>query len=179
MILNTKHVLRCISSSGKVVWATATLPYVVLTILLIRGLMLPGAIAGIEYYLKPEMDRLSDTQVTSSSCSCSTRQHLTAIAVLPVWVAYVRLTQLTGFYIWGTFLPVDVFSSNPQTGGPIGFGWLRHNVRGSEGVDRAILPETIVSVLSVVSIVSVIADSGRRKSRFFRVTCASVWFLAL
>lgn len=52
-----------VKSSGKVVWATATLPYVVLTILLIRGLMLPGAFGGIEYYLKPEMDRLSDTQV--------------------------------------------------------------------------------------------------------------------
>jgi solute carrier family 6 noradrenalin transporter-like protein 2 len=50
-----------------VVWATATLPYVVLTILLIRGLMLPGAIAGIVYYLKPELGRLADTQVTASS----------------------------------------------------------------------------------------------------------------
>jgi len=99
MILNTKHVVRCISSSGKVVWATATLPYVVLTILLIRGLMLPGAIGGIEYYLKPEMDRLSDTQVTSSCCSCGTRQHRTALAVLPIRVACAPPTQLTGFCI--------------------------------------------------------------------------------
>jgi hypothetical protein len=76
--------VRCISSSGKVVWATATLPYVVLTILLIRGLMLPGAIGGIVYYLKPEMDRLSDTQVTSYFCSCGTSQHLTATTVLPI-----------------------------------------------------------------------------------------------
>ncbi|PNF19249.1 Sodium-dependent noradrenaline transporter [Cryptotermes secundus] len=52
-----------VKSSGKVVWATATLPYVVLTILLIRGLMLPGAIGGIVYYLKPELGRLTDTQV--------------------------------------------------------------------------------------------------------------------
>ncbi|XP_021918357.1 sodium-dependent noradrenaline transporter-like isoform X2 [Zootermopsis nevadensis] len=52
-----------VKSSGKVVWATATLPYVVLTILLIRGLMLPGAIGGIVYYLKPELGRLADTQV--------------------------------------------------------------------------------------------------------------------
>jgi hypothetical protein len=33
-------------SSGKVVWVTATAPYVVLTILLIRGLTLPGASKG-------------------------------------------------------------------------------------------------------------------------------------
>ncbi|GFG38931.1 hypothetical protein Cfor_10219 [Coptotermes formosanus] len=57
-----------VKSSGKVVWATATLPYVVLTILLIRGLMLPGAIGGIVYYLKPEMDRLSDTQMGGMEC---------------------------------------------------------------------------------------------------------------
>lgn len=65
-------------SIGKVVWATATLPYVVLTILLIRGLMLPGALGGIVYYLKPEMDRLSDTQVTSSFWSYGTDQLFTA-----------------------------------------------------------------------------------------------------
>lgn len=44
-------------------WATATLPYVVLTILLLRGLMLPGALKGIKYYLEPQLSRLKDTQV--------------------------------------------------------------------------------------------------------------------
>ncbi|XP_023313152.1 sodium-dependent noradrenaline transporter-like [Anoplophora glabripennis] len=52
-----------VKSSGKVVWVTATMPYVVLTILLIRGLMLPGAISGISYYLKPELSKLRETQV--------------------------------------------------------------------------------------------------------------------
>ncbi|XP_017781709.1 PREDICTED: sodium-dependent noradrenaline transporter-like isoform X1 [Nicrophorus vespilloides] len=52
-----------VKSSGKVVWITATMPYVVLTILLIRGLMLPGALKGISYYLKPEMSKLKETQV--------------------------------------------------------------------------------------------------------------------
>lgn len=52
-----------VKSSGKVVWATATLPYVVLTILLIRGLMLPGAGAGIMYYLQPQLSKLKETQV--------------------------------------------------------------------------------------------------------------------
>lgn len=54
-----------VKSSGKVVWATATLPYVVLTILLIRGLMLPGAASGISYYLKPELSKLRETQVSN------------------------------------------------------------------------------------------------------------------
>ena len=48
---------------GKVVWVTATMPYVVLTILLVRGLMLPGALSGISYYLKPELSKLKETQV--------------------------------------------------------------------------------------------------------------------
>ncbi|XP_044263787.1 sodium-dependent noradrenaline transporter-like isoform X1 [Tribolium madens] len=52
-----------VKSSGKVVWVTATMPYVVLTILLIRGLMLPGAAMGISYYLKPELSKLKETQV--------------------------------------------------------------------------------------------------------------------
>ncbi|XP_050673089.1 sodium-dependent noradrenaline transporter-like [Leptidea sinapis] len=52
-----------VKSSGKVVWLTATMPYVVLSILLVRGLLLPGATRGIAYYLKPELSRLKDTQV--------------------------------------------------------------------------------------------------------------------
>lgn len=39
------------------------MPYVVLTILLIRGLMLPGSTMGISYYLKPELSKLKETQV--------------------------------------------------------------------------------------------------------------------
>lgn len=42
---------------------TATMPYVVLSILLARGLLLPGATRGIAYYLQPELARLKDTQV--------------------------------------------------------------------------------------------------------------------
>ncbi|KAK2165132.1 hypothetical protein LSH36_54g02004, partial [Paralvinella palmiformis] len=47
-----------IKSSGKVVWITATMPYIVLFILLIRGVTLPGSVAGMEYYLKPEWHML-------------------------------------------------------------------------------------------------------------------------
>lgn len=48
---------------GKVVWVTSTMPYVVLSILLVRGLMLPGAMKGIMYYLQPELSKLKETQV--------------------------------------------------------------------------------------------------------------------
>jgi solute carrier family 6 (neurotransmitter transporter, creatine) member 8 len=43
------------------------MPYVFLTILLIRGIMLPGAIDGIKYYLYPNWARLGDFQVWSDA----------------------------------------------------------------------------------------------------------------
>ena len=47
----------------QVVYFTATFPYVMLLILLIRGLTLPGAMTGVVYYLLPDPSRLLDTQV--------------------------------------------------------------------------------------------------------------------
>ncbi|XP_053555806.1 sodium-dependent serotonin transporter-like [Bombina bombina] len=52
-----------VKTSGKVVWVTATLPYVVLFILLIRGATLPGAWRGILFYLRPKWEKLTDTAV--------------------------------------------------------------------------------------------------------------------
>ena len=49
-----------IKSSGKVVYFTATFPYLVLVVLLIRALTLEGAIMGIKFYLIPEWSRLKD-----------------------------------------------------------------------------------------------------------------------
>ncbi|XP_061163461.1 sodium- and chloride-dependent creatine transporter 1-like [Saccostrea echinata] len=56
-------VWRGVKWSGKVVYFTATFPYVILIILLIRGFTLPGARKGIEYFLKPDFTRLKDAQV--------------------------------------------------------------------------------------------------------------------
>ena len=52
-----------VKSSGKVVWVTALAPYVLLSILLIRGLMLPGAMKGIHFYLVPDLQKLTKTEV--------------------------------------------------------------------------------------------------------------------
>lgn len=45
------------------VWVTALAPYVVLLILLARGVTLPGATEGIRYYLTPEWHKLKNSKV--------------------------------------------------------------------------------------------------------------------
>ncbi|XP_067578295.1 sodium- and chloride-dependent creatine transporter 1-like [Pseudorca crassidens] len=47
----------------QVVYFTATFPYVVLVVLLVRGVLLPGAVDGIIYYLKPDWSKLASPQV--------------------------------------------------------------------------------------------------------------------
>ena len=42
---------------------TATIPYIIMTILLVRALTLPGAWEGVKYYLKPNWSKLYDLQV--------------------------------------------------------------------------------------------------------------------
>ena len=52
-----------IKSSGKVVYVTATAPYIFLTLLLIRGALLPGAADGILFYVRPDFNRLLEFKV--------------------------------------------------------------------------------------------------------------------
>lgn len=67
------------SSPLQVVYFTATFPYLVLTILFIRGITLDGAINGIKYYLTPQWHKVLDAKVLSP-----TRQKVT-------WLKYFSL----------------------------------------------------------------------------------------
>ncbi|XP_059840111.1 sodium- and chloride-dependent glycine transporter 1 isoform X2 [Hypanus sabinus] len=58
-----------VKSSGKVVYFTATFPYVVLTILFVRGITLKGAVNGITYYLTPQWDKILDAKVWGDAAS--------------------------------------------------------------------------------------------------------------
>lgn len=52
----------------QVVYFTTTFPYVVLTILLIRGALLDGSLLGIRYYLTPDWQKLREPKVRAVPC---------------------------------------------------------------------------------------------------------------
>lgn len=56
-------ICKGIKSSGKVMYVTATSPYLFMLILLINGALLPGAKEGFIYYLKPNFERLKELDV--------------------------------------------------------------------------------------------------------------------
>lgn len=51
------------SDLPQVVYITATFPFIMLIVLLIRGVTLPGASQGIKFYLYPDLSRLKDPEV--------------------------------------------------------------------------------------------------------------------
>ncbi|GFY68002.1 sodium- and chloride-dependent glycine transporter 1 [Trichonephila inaurata madagascariensis] len=55
--------LKGIKTSGRVVYFTATFPYVILIILFIRGVTLEGSYDGMYFYLVPDFVKLFDIQV--------------------------------------------------------------------------------------------------------------------
>ncbi|XP_077402486.1 sodium-dependent proline transporter isoform X2 [Vanacampus margaritifer] len=61
--------LKGIHSAGKVVYVTATFPYFVLIVLVIRGATLEGSLQGIAFYLTPDWRRLASAQVWNDAAS--------------------------------------------------------------------------------------------------------------
>ncbi|XP_074715631.1 sodium- and chloride-dependent transporter XTRP3 isoform X2 [Strix uralensis] len=62
-------ILRGTESTGKVVYVTASLPYCVLIIYLIRGLTLHGAVNGLVYMFTPKLEQLSNPKTWISAAT--------------------------------------------------------------------------------------------------------------
>uniref|UniRef100_A0A671XTN9 Transporter n=1 Tax=Sparus aurata TaxID=8175 RepID=A0A671XTN9_SPAAU len=77
-----------VKSSGKVVYFTATFPYVMMFALLIRGVTLTGAIDGIRFYLSPDLTRLADPQVWMDAGSQILFSYAVCIGCLPALGSY-------------------------------------------------------------------------------------------
>lgn len=60
-----------LSAQIQAVYVTATFPFIMLVVLLVRGVTLPGALFGIKHYLYPNITRLADPQVLISPHSLS------------------------------------------------------------------------------------------------------------
>ncbi|OWA50489.1 Sodium-dependent proline transporter [Hypsibius exemplaris] len=58
-----------IQSSGKAVYFTSTFPFVILLVLMVRGVLLDGAVEGIIFLFKPQWDRLLDVTVWRSAAA--------------------------------------------------------------------------------------------------------------
>uniref|UniRef100_A0A8C5HXY5 Transporter n=1 Tax=Gouania willdenowi TaxID=441366 RepID=A0A8C5HXY5_GOUWI len=56
-------VWKGVRSTGKATYITATFPFVMLIVLIFRGMTLPGAFRGLKFYLYPNTSRLADPQV--------------------------------------------------------------------------------------------------------------------
>uniref|UniRef100_A0ABM5FVK8 Transporter n=1 Tax=Pogona vitticeps TaxID=103695 RepID=A0ABM5FVK8_9SAUR len=61
--------LKGIRSSGKVVYVTATFPYVVIVVLIIRGATLEGSLEGVRFYLSADWSRLWSARVWNDAAS--------------------------------------------------------------------------------------------------------------
>ena len=51
-----------VKSTGKAVYITATLPYIILVVLLFHGVTLEGSLSGVYYFLVPNYSKLYDYQ---------------------------------------------------------------------------------------------------------------------
>lgn len=68
-------IMKGVKSSGKVAYFTAIFPYVVLLILLIRGVTLPGAWTGIKYFIEPKWEKLYEPSVSRTVLNMPRKYH--------------------------------------------------------------------------------------------------------
>ncbi|XP_067648993.1 sodium- and chloride-dependent glycine transporter 1-like [Haliotis asinina] len=61
-------VAQGIKVSGKLVYITVTIPYILIAVFLIRGCLLPGSLQGMYYYIYPDFEMLLKPRVWIEAC---------------------------------------------------------------------------------------------------------------
>ncbi|XP_027624524.1 sodium-dependent serotonin transporter, partial [Tupaia chinensis] len=82
-----------VKTSGKVVWVTATFPYIILSVLLVRGATLPGAWRGVLFYLKPNWQKLLETGVWVDAAAQIFFSLGPGFGVLPAFASYNKFNN--------------------------------------------------------------------------------------
>jgi SNF family Na+-dependent transporter len=62
-------IAKGVKISGKVAIYTGSLPFILLLILILRGMLLPGAFDGLYYLFKPEFGQLSSAKIWAAAVS--------------------------------------------------------------------------------------------------------------
>ncbi|VDO41879.1 unnamed protein product [Haemonchus placei] len=57
-LMTCLSLIKGVSVIGKISYITATLPYIIISIMLLRGVTIDGAKSGIDYLLQPDMNKL-------------------------------------------------------------------------------------------------------------------------
>ncbi|XP_054638182.1 sodium-dependent dopamine transporter isoform X2 [Dunckerocampus dactyliophorus] len=130
-----------VKTSGKVVWITATMPYVVLTVLLLRGVTLPGAKDGIKAYLSVDLGKLCDAKVWIDAATQICFSLGVGFGVLIAFSSYNKFSN----NCYSFFSGFVVFSF-------LGYMSYKHNVpldkvaRDGAGLVFVIYPEAIATL---------------------------------
>uniref|UniRef100_A0A2C9KRH2 Uncharacterized protein n=1 Tax=Biomphalaria glabrata TaxID=6526 RepID=A0A2C9KRH2_BIOGL len=85
-------VIRGVKSVGKVVYVTATFPFILLTILIIRGATLPGALDGFLFYVTPDWSKLMQVQTWLEA------SFQVFYSLGPVWGGLVTMSSYNKFH---------------------------------------------------------------------------------
>lgn len=102
-----------IRTTGKVVYITATLPYIMLFVFLIRGLTLDGAMVGIKYYVTPVWGKLLEPQVWVDAASQVFYSLTIGFGVMLTFASYNKSTNnlyRDAFLIGVTDAATSIFS---------------------------------------------------------------------
>ncbi|XP_071177915.1 sodium- and chloride-dependent glycine transporter 1-like [Mytilus edulis] len=68
-------IIKGIKSIGKVVYVTAVLPYILLTVIFIRGLTLEGSLYGVMTFLNPDFSKLLEISVSMKNSNIGSNIH--------------------------------------------------------------------------------------------------------